>query len=153
MKKVFKLLVLAFFTAFMSTFTGCKKDAEIREPEIPTVTTLDVSMITPTSAVGGGVLSSSGGSKVISLGVCWSTTPNPTVADNVDSVGVGSNPTFSSTMNGLEPNTTYYVRAFATNNVGIAYGNEISFKMAKTIATITTTAVTEIAESKCCFKC
>ena len=59
-------------------------------------------------------------------GVCWSTSPNPTVADahTIDGTGIGS---FSSTMTDLMPNTTYYVRAYATNLLYTAYGNEESF--------------------------
>jgi uncharacterized protein (TIGR02145 family) len=59
-------------------------------------------------------------------GVCWSTSPNPTLSDSytVDSSGLGS---FTSNLVGLTDNTTYYVRAYATNSVGTAYGNAVSF--------------------------
>ena len=90
---------------------------------IPTVTTDTVSNVTDTSAVCGGNITSDGGAPVIARGVCWSTTPNPTISDNhtTDSTGIGH---FSSAITGLTFGTTYYVRAYATNSVGTAYGNE-----------------------------
>ena len=121
MKKIFKLLVLAFFTAWMTIFTGCKKNAEI-----PTFTTTGVSAITTTSAETGGNVTSSGGEAVTARGVCWSTAHSPTVSGNKTIDGTGSG-AFTSSITGLTPNTTYYVRAYATNSVGTAYGNEISF--------------------------
>jgi hypothetical protein len=64
-------------------------------------------------------------------GVCWSTSPNPTTADSytIDGTGTG---TFVSILSGLTPNTLYYVRAYATNSVGTAYGNEVSFTTLQT---------------------
>lgn len=127
MKKVPKSLVLALLAACMITFSGCKKDdAEIPAITAPAITTAAVSGITTTSALTGGFVTSTGGSKVTLRGVCWSTGPGPTVADNKTTDGTGSG-TFSSNLDGLTPNTTYYVRAYATNIAGTAYGNEISF--------------------------
>ena len=83
--------------------------------------------ITTTSAVIEDVVTNSGSSVVTARGVCWSTAHNPTIADNKTTDGNGSG-TFISSIAGLTPNTTYYVRAFATNNVGTAYGPEVSFK-------------------------
>ncbi|MBR0072882.1 MAG: T9SS type A sorting domain-containing protein, partial [Bacteroidales bacterium] len=90
---------------------------------IPTVTTDTASSITDTSAVCGGNVISDGGAPIIARGVCWSTTPNPTISNNhtVDSTGTGH---FTSNITGLINGTTYYVRAYATNSVGTAYGNE-----------------------------
>lgn len=96
----------------------------------PQVSTASVSDITDMSAVCGGNVTGTGTNQfdaaVTSRGVCWSTSPNPTIADShtVDSSGTG---VFTSTMTGLSPNTQYYVRAYATNGVGTGYGNEVSF--------------------------
>lgn len=94
---------------------------------LPTVTTNSVSAITSTSAQCGGKVTSNGGAPVTSKGVCWSTSLNPTITDSktTDGIGTGS---FSSTITGLSPNTTYYVRAYATNSKGTGYGANTSFK-------------------------
>ena len=93
---------------------------------LPTVTTNAVSSITATFATCGGNVISDGGATVIFRGVCWSTSPNPTVNDNhtIDGSGTGS---FTSSITGLTAGTSYYVRAYATNSVGTAYGEERSF--------------------------
>jgi hypothetical protein len=58
--------------------------------------------------------------------VCWSTTQNPTLANSSLIIGSGLG-SFNDTITGLSGNTTYYVRAFATNSSGTAYGNQVSF--------------------------
>ena len=93
----------------------------------PTLTTNSVVSITPTTAESGGNISSDGGATVSARGVCWSTAPNPTTADNKTSDGTGTDE-FTSTLTNLSPGTNYYLRAYATNSVGTAYGNSISFK-------------------------
>ena len=94
--------------------------------QLPTLTTTAVSSITNTTASSGGTITSDGGSPVTVRGICWSTNTNPTLANSftADGTGIG---TFMSNMTGLLPNTTYYVRAYATNGVGTAYGNEVSY--------------------------
>ena len=93
---------------------------------IPTVTTAQVTNITPTTAVGVGNVTSSGGATVTERGICWSTGHNPTTNSSHTSSGTGTG-SFTVSMTGLTANTTYYVRAYANNNVGTAYGNEVSF--------------------------
>ena len=90
---------------------------------LPTVVTGDISNILSTSATVGGNITSDGGAMVTHRGVCWSTSPNPTLANNVAVDGVGKG-TFTGKLENLQPAITYYVRAFATNIVGTAYGNE-----------------------------
>jgi uncharacterized protein (TIGR02145 family) len=94
---------------------------------IPTLTTEVISNPTFHSATSGGTILNDGGTPVTARGVCWHTSPNPTIANNhtTDGAGAGS---FSSNLTGLTLNTLYYVRAYATNNIiGTAYGNELSF--------------------------
>ena len=94
---------------------------------VPTLLpTTPASSIGQTSALSGGIISSDGGSAVTSRGVCWATSHNPTTIDDktTDGSGTGS---FTSTMTGLTGNTTYYVRAYATNSIGTAYGDETPF--------------------------
>jgi len=96
------------------------------DPVLPTVTTNDATDITQTTATSGGNVVSDGGATVTVRGVCWSTSSNPTTTDNhtTDGSGIGA---FVSYLTGLTPNTLYYVRAYATNSVGTAYGNEVTF--------------------------
>ena len=101
----------------------------LREPSasaIPTVSTSALIDITQTTATGGGNVTADGGAPVTARGVCWSTLPIPTIADSLTSDGTGTG-VFVSNLTGLTPNTPYYVRAYATNSVGTAYGNEVTF--------------------------
>jgi hypothetical protein len=95
-------------------------------PNLPVVVTDDVSNITLVSAAGGGNLSD-GGAPVTARGICWSTVPNPTVDDSHTTDGAGPGP-FTSSMTGLSVFSIYYVRAYATNSIGTAYGNQVSFQ-------------------------
>ena len=95
----------------------------------PIVTTNNVSNITASTATCGGQVSYDGGSEVASRGVCWSITQNPTINDNITTNGSGTG-NFNCNITGLSPYTTYHVRAYATNAVGTAYGNDISFTTA-----------------------
>jgi len=97
------------------------------DPVIPSVTTGDVTYITTTTAICGGNVTADGGAAVTARGVCWSTTQNPTTANSKTTNGTGLG-TYTSVITGLSPNTTYYVRAYATNANGIAYGEQKSFK-------------------------
>ena len=97
-----------------------------KEIELPEVKTAEVEDITESEAVSGGEVVSDGGAEVTARGICWSTKQNPTIEDDktTDGSGVG---TFASEMTDLEADTKYYVRAYATNEKGTAYGEEVSF--------------------------
>jgi len=96
-------------------------------PGMPVVvSTTAASNITGTSATTGGNVSSQGGSAIIERGVVYATTPTPTTS-NTKVTSAGSTGTFTVNLTGLNVNTTYYVRAFATNSSGTTYGPEISF--------------------------
>lgn len=93
---------------------------------VPTVTTSTVTQITETSAVAGGNVTSDGGASVTERGVVYSTSSNPTTASNKVASGSGTG-AFTCNLTGLQPNTTYYVRAYAVNSKGTSYGEEVSF--------------------------
>jgi hypothetical protein len=93
---------------------------------LPTLSTLNASNITFNSAIVGGNVTNDGGAPVTQRGVCWATTQNPTLANSSLIIGSGLG-SFNDTITGLTGNTTYYVRAFATNSSGTAYGNQITF--------------------------
>jgi uncharacterized protein (TIGR02145 family) len=109
---------------------GLSKSNEIRisiNAVVPAVTTAEINTITDTTAMSGGDVTDDGGADITSKGVCWNMHPNPTVSDNHtkdDGTGLGE---FTSTITGLEPNRTYYVRAYALNAAGTAYGEEMTF--------------------------
>lgn len=94
--------------------------------DLPTVTTNSVSNIQETTATCGGNVTDQGSSSVTAKGVCWSTSSNPTTSDSYTTDGSGTG-SFTSNITGLTASTTYYVRAYATNSAGTAYGNQQSF--------------------------
>lgn len=107
---------------------------------IPTLTTTAIISITATTASSGGNITDDGGASVTARGVCWSTSQNPTIADSYTTDGSGTG-SFISNISGLTENTTYYVRAYATNSAGTVYGDQQSFT---TLASVTTTAISNI---------
>ena len=111
---------------------------------VPTLTTTEVSGITETTALSGGYISADGGSEVTARGVCWSTTPSPTIDGSKTTNGSGTG-LFTSYMTGLTLNTRYYVRAYATNENGTNYGPELIFKTAGVLPTVTTSVPTGLA--------
>jgi len=118
-------------------------------PGLPEVTTAPMGSVTAYTAEGGGEVTGDGGSQVTSRGIVWSTSANPDIGDNrtEDGTGTGS---FTSTLEGLDCNTTYYVRAYATNSVGTAYGSQVSFNTTECpveIPTVTTRAVSNITQT------
>jgi uncharacterized protein (TIGR02145 family) len=142
MKKVLNYLSAALFIFVFVAFYGCKKD-----PEMPVLTTTAVTSITTSTASTGGNITDDGGAEVTARGVCWGTATNPTISGSKtnDGTGIGN---FTSDISGLSPNTLYYVRAYATNSAGTAYGNELSFTTEQIVgATLTTTAVTSITST------
>jgi hypothetical protein len=93
---------------------------------IPSVVTSNVYNITSSSAKCGGTITGDGGASVTSRGVCWSLNENPTIVNNKTSDGRGIG-YFTSLLDILSPNTTYYVRAYATNSEGTGYGEQVIF--------------------------
>ena len=97
---------------------------------LPSLTTNSVTDITSTTATSGGNITSDGGASITARGVCWSTSSNPTTVDSNTNDGTGTG-SFVSSLTGLSFSETYYIRAYATNSVGTAYGNELSFSTTK----------------------
>ena len=116
----------AFATNSEGTAYGDEVSFTTSQVAVPTVTTTGLKSVTPTSAAGGGDISNDGGIAVTEHGICWNTTGTPTVADNRTNEGTGTG-SFSSTLTDLTIGTRYFVRAYATNNLGTAYGNEVEF--------------------------
>lgn len=104
--------------------------------QLPTLSTTSVTAITSNSATSGGNVTSSGASTVSARGICWATSLHPTTSNNITTNGSGTG-SFASSLSGLTPNTTYYVRAYATNTQGTNYGNEIIFTTQPNAGTVT----------------
>lgn len=143
MKKVLNLLILGVFLLTITALNSCKKDKDM-----PTLTTTAVTDVTTTGASTGGNITDDGGAEVTARGVCWGTSANPSVtgtSKTSNGVGTGS---FTATITDLTPNTLYYVRAYATNSEGTAYGNEVSFTTDEVVgASVTTAAVTTFTQT------
>lgn len=122
------------------------------DPENPTVarvTATTIASLAETSAVAAAGVTSNGGSTVTARGFCWGTTQNPTIS-GTKSTETGDTGAFTSTLQGLTANTLYYIRAYATNAEGTAYGAQNSFTTGTTAAVlpvVTTAAITAITET------
>jgi sugar lactone lactonase YvrE len=139
---LFSILFISFSALLFET--SCKKTAATTN-SAPTLTTTDVILdVTSTSAQSGGTISNVGTANISANGVCYSTTnQTPTIADSktTDPV-ITSSYTFESNLTGLTPNTTYYVRAYASNAVGTGYGSVIKFTTSTNTASVTGTVTT-----------
>lgn len=93
----------------------------------PILTTANVISTGVSTASSGGTITSDGGATVTARGVVWSTTINPTIALPTKTINGAGTGTFVSNITGLLTNTTYYVRAYATNNTGTSYGENVNF--------------------------
>ena len=138
-KNRFGILVLAL-SLFINS--SCKKD----KPLIPVLTTSPATEISSSSAFTGGELINNGNAPILSIGVCWNTSPAPTT-ENYTVLDSAKSGVFTSTLSQLSPNTLYYVRAFASNRAGIGYGNEINFSTNANVPQLTTTQVSNITSS------
>jgi uncharacterized protein (TIGR02145 family) len=116
------IVIISICGVILIGFSSCKKD----KVELPSIATLAVANVTSNMATSGGTISNDGGALVIQRGVVWSTSPNPTITNNltIDGSGKGS---FKSNLTSLSINTTYYLRAYAINSSGTAYGNQQIF--------------------------
>lgn len=126
----------------MFLFHNCKKD---RTGPVPDITTDSLTFTSPVGAACWSTVISDGGSPVKIRGLCWSTSPDPTISDFINSYesGVypyeyGFQPGMLFGLSPLTPNTTYYLRAFATNSYGTGYGETISFTTSVPVITVAT---------------
>jgi uncharacterized protein (TIGR02145 family) len=121
--------------------SGCVED-----PTLPVLTTDEAIEITTISATVGGNVTEDGGAEVTARGVCWGTAAMPALEDNFKASGTGSGE-FSCIIDGLDPNTEYYARAYAENSVGVAYGNEVIFTTGIAPPSVTTGQVTGVTDN------
>ncbi|MBO9674084.1 MAG: hypothetical protein J7577_11610 [Sphingobacteriaceae bacterium] len=131
------LIAVCFIIALSG---GCKKTEKVAETtttkaevtgSVATLTTTEFTSITTTGAISGGTITDKGSSAVTDQGICWSTSPKPTIeSKKVGVVSINGSGVFTSQLTGLTASTKYYVRAFAINKAGVAYGNEIELTTA-----------------------
>lgn len=125
-----RFIPLSIIVLFL--FYSCSSSDSPEEMEeqvvvnLPSLSTNSITEIGETSATVGGNISSDGGAAVTERGVVWGLSTNPTTADNKQNIGTGTG-AFTATLTGLESNTTYFVRAYAVNSEGTAYGNQQQF--------------------------
>jgi uncharacterized protein (TIGR02145 family) len=115
---------MATLVLIMTQFFNCKKDSEASLAVLSTT----LNKITHSTAICSGNLLNNGGATITEKGFCWSTNQNPTISDNHTFVN-SDLANFTATISGFTPNITYYVRSYAANSKGIAYGNEQSFTL------------------------
>ena len=139
------------YTVIGTNQYGCTDTASITVTVIPPTITLPmvftsaITDSTPNTATCGGNVTYDGHETVTARGVCWSTSTHPTISDSHTTDGTGTG-VFTSNITGLFPNTTYYVRAYATNSLGTAYGNEVSFTTPCGSVNVTITGNTNLCE-------
>ena len=134
---------LFFLLSILLILTNACKKLERRNPKdgIAGVTTSEAKQLDlSTLQISSSLTTIEGVAYVTQRGICWSTSPNPTTNDNFTNEGSGFG-SFESKINGLSANTTYYFRAFASNDLATAYGNEVSFKFNANVFTKQATAI------------
>ena len=130
MKKI--LFISMCFLAML----GCKQVIVKVVPTIISVTTTPP-VVTSTTATISGNISDDGGDPITDRGVVYSLNPSPTIESGTrvsSGSGVGS---FNSTISGLSPGKTYYIRTYATNSIGTAYGDQITITTTKVAPSVT----------------
>jgi hypothetical protein len=123
-----KYYVRGFYKISYGTFYSNEISFTTLPAKLATVSSITVTSLTRNSLVASANVTATGGSYTVSKGICWTTSGLPTIANNnikSSSIGAGA---YSVSITGLNPNTTYTMRAFATNEAGTAYGSGISFK-------------------------
>jgi uncharacterized delta-60 repeat protein len=122
------------YTYYIVAVAGTNKSDTVKAEIVPvipvSVSTGAVTEIAATSSKVSGNISNAGGGTVTSRGICWSTTPIPTVNSSKTTEGTGAGE-FTSTLTNLLAGTTYYARAYGENSRGIVYGSQITFTTPK----------------------
>jgi uncharacterized protein (TIGR02145 family) len=134
MREILNLIPLVCLLTGFATLDSCKKEEDSTVPIVEPpggVITNPVTAIASYEAIAGGSVYYSGGSEKMFRFVCWNTKPDPDTSSLPwlrYITNANDNPgSFTTNIGKLLPNTTYYVRAFAFNEAGITYGNQVYF--------------------------
>ncbi|MFW6328089.1 MAG: fibrobacter succinogenes major paralogous domain-containing protein [Bacteroidota bacterium] len=122
--KYFQFLSTRVSIIIMILFAACSKNNEL-----PVVKTNEVTNIMYNKVTVVGNIISDGGDSIVEKGVCWSIQPNPTISDNSEQSLSNGTTEFAVDINNLGTNVNYYVRSYAINNEGLAYGEELTFTL------------------------
>ena len=143
MKTKSKIYTVLLAGLLFPLLLNCKKEA-IKVP--PTVTITSITNVASASANSGGEVTSDGGTTVTERGVCWSVNQNPTTSDSkiANGTGLGS---FTSSLTGLTPGTTYNIKAYAINSVGIGYSNQLTYTTLALVPILTTTELSSVTST------
>jgi CubicO group peptidase (beta-lactamase class C family) len=134
-------VIYLLFIAFL--LNSCKTNVDVIK-KLPTLTTLNITNITTTSAVSGGSIINDGDATINVRGVVWSTSPNSNISlttRTTDGTGIGN---FTSNLSGLTASTKYYIKAYATNSEGTSYGDELTFSTNASLPIISTNPLSNI---------
>jgi uncharacterized protein (TIGR02145 family) len=127
MKNVLRISALGLLILSIILIHSCTDKTDKSEhPVLPVLTTTEVRSITQTTAISGGTITNDGGAIITGRGVCWNLDTIPNIENNLTINGSDTG-SFSGNIIGLIANTTYYVRAYATNSTGTGYGTTVSF--------------------------
>jgi hypothetical protein len=144
--------VRAFATNSAGTNYG--ETVNFKTLKVSSVTTQAISSISTYSGIASGNITDLGYPNPTAYGFCWSTTPNPTTANNkIDKGTATAAGTFTATLTGLTPYTTYYVRAYSSNTAGISYGEQVSFSTKGIVAGVTLYEINDIEATSAIGKC
>jgi uncharacterized protein (TIGR02145 family) len=135
--------VRSFATNAQGTSYGTETSFTTQTTPTVSVTATPTS-ITTTTAIGGGTISSTGGATITTSGLVWGANANPEITLPTKTTNGTTSGTFTSSITGLTQGTTYYVRAYATNSIGTAYGPNITFTTVTTPTISSTATVTSI---------
>ncbi|HOY38846.1 MAG: fibrobacter succinogenes major paralogous domain-containing protein [Bacteroidales bacterium] len=146
MKSAFSKLFVGLAILIIVVIPSCNLFEESIQP--PEIQTIEVTEVTYNSAISGGNITNDGGADVTARGMCWAVHTSPTVSDSLSNNGSGTG-IFTATLTDLLPQTIYYVRAWATNSEGTAYGEEFTFTTLQQplVPSVTTAGVTDIGET------
>lgn len=116
---------------------------EVEGPSLPTVVTTPIQSVTADAATLGGEVQADGRLAITARGVCYGTNQQPTIDGMHTTDGVGKG-VFTSNLKDLEHNTIYYARAYATNRMGTAYGEQVKFTTEQGVPIVITDSVIRI---------
>lgn len=133
-------VIIVTLLSLPTFFNSCKQEDTYSKA---TIETSQITSITEASAKCGGTIISDGGSEITARGVCWSTSPSPTI-DNDTTIVASNNSAFTCFIKELTPGTTYYLRAYAINKGGASYGLQMIFTTLSGVIELTTDVVSTI---------
>jgi len=123
-KQIYSVIAISCLLLLMlSIFDSCVQEETFSKAAVETS---QVTSITEATATCGGIITTDGGADVTTRGVCWGTSPTPTIENDTTITASGTS-AFTSSIKGLSPGTIYYVRAYAVNKGGVAYGLNVTF--------------------------